>query len=62
MQWLVEMIAGLVALLAAAALSQLGLNLDTPDRSGREVQRVSDCNRDTALAAASTMEETRQGC
>lgn len=61
MQWLVEMIAGLVALLAAAALSQLGLNLDTPDRSGREVQRVSDCNHTNARAAAA-MDDARQGC
>lgn len=42
MQALIELLAGFIALLAAAALAQFGVDLTstTPDR---EVHRVSDC-------------------
>lgn len=43
MQALIEMIIGFIALLAAAALSQFGLQLDAPKKSEREVHRVQDC-------------------
>ena len=61
MQWLVELIAGFVALLAAVALSQLGLNLDTPDKPAREIERVRDCGQTTSMAAA-TAESAPRDC
>ena len=44
MQALIEMLVGLIALLAAAALSQFGVDLNPPRKSDREVQRVKDCH------------------
>ena len=61
MQALVEMIIGFIALLAAAALSQFGLQLDAPEKSQREVHRVRDCGDKptaTVLAAA----DRQQNC
>ena len=46
MQALIRMIIGFVALLAAAALSQFGLQLDAPDKPQREIHRVRDCGGD----------------
>lgn len=43
MQPLIEMLIGLIALLAAAALSHFGVNLNTPQKPDREIQRVKDC-------------------
>src|SRR5690606_468980 len=43
MQALIEMLAGLIALLAAAALSQFGVDMNAPRKSDREIQRVQDC-------------------
>ncbi len=42
MQVLIELIAGLIALLAALALSQFGVDLH-PDKTDREITRVLDC-------------------
>jgi len=42
MQTLIEMIIGFIALLAAAALSQFGLQLDAPEKPRREIHRVHD--------------------
>jgi len=50
MQALVEMLIGFIAMLAAAALSQFGVNLDAPHKADREIHRVHDC-RDTAPTA-----------
>jgi hypothetical protein len=61
MQALIEMIIGFIALLAAAALSQFGLQLDAPDKPQREIHRVRDCDDKpaaTILAAA----ERQQDC
>ena len=59
MQWLIEMVAGFVALLAAAALSQFGLDMATPRDGDREVHRVHDCDQGaTALGVA----ESDQAC
>ena len=60
MQALIEMIFGFVALLATVALSQFGLNLDTPQKPQREIHRVQDCDneRTTVFAAA----ERKQDC
>ena len=41
-QALIELLAGFIALLAAAALSQFGVDLNTA-KPEREVHRVSDC-------------------
>lgn len=43
MQALIEMLAGLIALLAAAALSQFGVDLNAPPKPDREIQRVQEC-------------------
>ena len=43
MQALIELFAGFIALLAAAALSQFGVDLDMPRAADREVHRVADC-------------------
>lgn len=42
MQALIELLAGFIALLAAAALAQFGVDLNTA-RPDREVHRISDC-------------------
>jgi hypothetical protein len=55
-QALVEIIAGLVAMLAAAALSLFGVDMNPPQKSQPEVHRVRDCGGgapSTALLAAS---------
>lgn len=43
MQALIELIAGFIVLLAAAALSQFGVDLQSR-QAEREVHRVSDCS------------------
>jgi len=43
MQALIELIAGFIALLAAAALSQFGVDLNPPPAPDREVHRIQDC-------------------
>lgn len=56
MQALIELLAGFIALLAAAALAPFGVNLDSPARAEREVHRVSDCPQaptEALLTAAS---------
>lgn len=50
MQMLLELLAGLIAMLAAAALSQFGVDLQAPRHAEREIQRVQDC-RDTPSAS-----------
>ena len=52
MQMLLEMLAGLIALLAAAALSQFGVDLHAPRHSEREIQRVQDCKETPAASIA----------
>lgn len=44
MQALVEFIAGFIALLAAAVLSQFGVDTHAPSQADREVHRVADCS------------------
>lgn len=50
MQALVELIAGFIALLAAAVLSQFGVDTHSPQRAEREVHRVPDCRSEPAAA------------
>ncbi len=54
MQALIELIAGFIALLAAAALSQFGVNLQSTVNHDREVHRVVDCRDAPAAAKAIT--------
>ena len=51
MQALIEFIAGFIALLAAAVLSQFGVDMDTPRHNDREVHRLQNCG-DTQPAAS----------
>ena len=43
MQALIELLAGFIALLAAAALSQFGVDMHPPKAPDREVHRIQDC-------------------
>ena len=52
MQMLLDMLAGLIAMLAAAALSQFGVDLHAPRHSEREIQRVQDCKEAPASTIA----------
>ncbi|GAA0869443.1 hypothetical protein GCM10009116_12790 [Brevundimonas basaltis] len=61
MQALIEMIIGFIALLAAAALSQFGLQVDAPTKSEREVHRVQDCS-DAPVTGAITPTSRRHDC
>jgi hypothetical protein len=61
MQALIEMIIGFIALLAAAALSQFGLQLDAPDKPQREIHRVRDCD-DKPAAVILAAAERQQDC
>jgi len=60
MQALIEMIIGFIALLAAAALSQFGLQVDTPKKAEREVHRVRDCGDAPAAAVISATPPRRE--
>ncbi|MDI1326731.1 MAG: hypothetical protein PSV23_08005 [Brevundimonas sp.] len=62
MQALIEFIAGFVAILAAAALSQFGLNLDPPQKSEREIHRVRDCNDGASSAMFAASSERKRDC
>ncbi|MFN3930598.1 MAG: hypothetical protein ACK4JY_02510 [Brevundimonas sp.] len=61
MQALIEMIIGFIALLAAAALSQFGLQLDAPEKSRREIHRVRDCGEPPS-GAVLAIAERKQDC
>ncbi|MBX9615053.1 MAG: hypothetical protein Q8S03_12615 [Brevundimonas sp.] len=52
MQALIELLAGFIALLAAAALAQFGVDL-TSVKPDREVHRVSDCRSQATPALIS---------
>lgn len=56
MQALIDIIAGFVALIAAAALSLFGVDMSPPQKANTEVHRVRDCNNgasSTVMAASS---------
>lgn len=59
-QALIELLAGFIALLAATALSQFGVDLNTSSRADREVHRVSDCRE--APAAAILVSDGNRDC
>lgn len=52
MQALIELLAGFIALLAAAALAQFGVDLSSTSPE-REVHRVSDCQNSSPAAMIS---------
>ena len=52
MQGLIDLIAGIVVLMAAAALSQFGVDLQFPQPTDREVHRTADCPQPPAGATA----------
>lgn len=62
MQALIEFIAGFIALLAAAVLSQFGVDMNTPRHNDREVHRVQDCGQQQPGAAAFVAEAARKDC
>lgn len=43
MQALIELLAGFIALLVSAALSQFGVDVTSPPKAPREVHRIADC-------------------
>jgi hypothetical protein len=62
MQALIEFIAGFVALLAAAALSQFGIDLDARRAPDREIYRVRDCDEGRSAAMLAAAAEPEQDC
>ena len=61
MQALIEMMIGFIALLAAVALSQFGLQLDAPGKPQREIHRVHDCG-DKPVGAGLAVAKPKQDC
>lgn len=62
MQALIEFIAGFVAMLAAAALSQFGVELDSRQPPQREIHRVNDCGDSPSAVVLAASAERRQDC
>jgi len=62
MQALIEMIIGFIAMLAAAALSQFGLQLDAPEKPQREIHRVRDCGGDKPAATVLVAADRQRNC
>lgn len=62
MQALIEFIAGFVAMLAAAALSQFGVDLDSRPAPQREIHRFRDCGDGAATAVFAASAERKQDC
>ena len=54
MHALIEFIVGIVALLAAAAFAQFGVDVNGPGAAQPEVRRVSDCADSAAHPAAAS--------
>jgi hypothetical protein len=52
MQALIDLISGLLALLAASALAQFGVEIQRPSDDQPEVRRLSDCGQPPAQPAA----------
>ncbi|WP_417232728.1 hypothetical protein [Brevundimonas sp.] len=59
MQALIQMIASFIALLAAAALSQFGVDMHSPRQTDREVHRITDCDNAPASVIAPTAKTDR---
>jgi hypothetical protein len=62
-QALIELIAGFIAMLAAVALSQFGVDLNPAHETDREVHRVAHCDDVTVQdAKAMTVTVEAQDC
>lgn len=61
MQALIEFIAGFIALLAAAVLSQFGVDMNSARQPDREVHRIHDCGQQQTPAAFAS-DATRKDC
>ncbi len=62
MQTLVELITGLVAMLAAAALSLFGVDMNAPEKPRPEIHRVRDCGDSPSRAVFTTSAERGDNC
>ncbi len=62
MQALIQLIIGFVAMLAAAVLSQFGVDLDAREKPQREIHRVRDCGTAGTTALFATSSEREQDC
>ena len=58
MHALIEFIAGVVALLAAAAFAQFGVDVNSASNDQPEVRRVSDCGEKHSAALIATAPAT----
>lgn len=61
MQALIEFIAGFIALLAAAVLSQFGVDMNSDRQPDREVHRIHDCGQQQTPAAFAS-DTARKDC
>lgn len=59
MQALIELIAGFIALLAAVALAQFGMDMAQAAKPDREVRRLQDCGPPSADATSVTVASRR---
>jgi hypothetical protein len=62
MQALIDLIAGFIAMLAAAALSQFGVDLDAPRKPDREIHRVRDCAERTSSTVITISADRKHQC
>ena len=62
MQALIEFIAGFVAMLAAAVLSQFGVDLDPRQAPQREIHRVRGCGDTPSAGVIAASTERKQDC
>ena len=62
MQALIEFIAGFVAMLAAATLSQFGVDLDWRQAPQREIHRVRDCGDGPSATVLAASTDRKQDC
>ncbi|AQR61604.1 hypothetical protein BZG35_08025 [Brevundimonas sp. LM2] len=57
MQALIDLLAGFIALLVAAALAQFGADMERPPQPRPEVHRISDCPPPPETASAQARQE-----
>lgn len=62
MQALIDIIAGFVALIAAAALSLFGVDMSPPQKANTEIHRVRDCNGAASSTVMAASPERARDC
>lgn len=62
MQALIDIIAGLVALIAAAALSLFGVDMSPPQKANPEIHRVRDCGNGASSTMLASSPERARDC